>query len=298
MRKLLLTLAGGLMISTAAFAQTHSALSCNKPSSGLNGYVFDFGGTSANNCFAGGGVAYDLMPANQTWSIPGDDSLQIVVPTMTVYDDTRQRLHFYTGDCVASPIDLSSAADKKLKIVLKSPMAGQMVVVIYSGAQTNYSAPGLDVVNLVAGTNTYDVSTLDLTGITNQANITDIGLFFRGTTGWGDFNFAGTVQIDYIRIGSGVTPCSLPSGTQSQEVSSSVSVYPNPAKDQFVVNLNDVAIEGTAVVKLVSATGVTVYENTTATSETTIPVANLNKGIYMLQITTGNKVANKKVVVE
>src|SRR6478609_2381004 len=111
MKKLLLTLAGAALLSSA-FAQTHADLSGNLISDSDRGVVFEFKGTSANNCYKGGGVQFYADIASQSWAV-GNGTLDITVPTLTAYDDTRQAIKFYSGDCVAANIDLSNTADQK-----------------------------------------------------------------------------------------------------------------------------------------------------------------------------------------
>ncbi|MBY0424961.1 MAG: hypothetical protein K2Q22_04925, partial [Cytophagales bacterium] len=147
MKRLLLSVSLLTMSLGTVFAQTHSALSGNAPTADGKGYTFNFNGSAANNCLGGGGVGNNGGVLNQTWSISGGQ-LVVTVPTMTSYDDTRQVLKFYGGDCVGSTIDLSSAANQKLSFKVNSSPAStstttsrELVIIFYNsdGTQTNYS---------------------------------------------------------------------------------------------------------------------------------------------------------------
>jgi len=75
----------------------------------------------------------------------------------------------------------------------------------------------------------------------------------------------------------------------------SLSVYPNPAKSVFTLNLYSEAI-GEAVISLYSATGMKALEYRTEKKETwlncEIPVGNFKDGIYMIEVIVNNEEIN------
>jgi len=73
-----------------------------------------------------------------------------------------------------------------------------------------------------------------------------------------------------------------------------ITVRPNPATNNITVNL---AGEGQAHIQLFNLVGQLVYSET-ATSATTINVANLHSGVYMLKVSQNGKVYTSKVVVK
>lgn len=73
-----------------------------------------------------------------------------------------------------------------------------------------------------------------------------------------------------------------------------ITVSPNPATNNIKVNL---AGEGKANVQLFNLVGQLVYSET-ATTNTTINVADLHSGIYMLKVSQNGKVYTSKVVVK
>jgi hypothetical protein len=73
-----------------------------------------------------------------------------------------------------------------------------------------------------------------------------------------------------------------------------VTVYPNPATNNFTVNLGN---DEKANIQLFNILGQQVYsENITGTAQ--VSVANLNSGVYMLKINQNGKVYTSKVVVK
>jgi hypothetical protein len=295
MKRLLLIISAGV-ISLSGYSQTHSDLSGNKKTLTGRGYTWEFNGDALNNCFEGGGVAYDgnSNVNNQQWSV-GSGILTVDVPAMTSYDDARQRLKFYSGDCSGTTVNLNNTTDRRFKISLNSPANGQLVLIFYSGTQTNYSAPTPPVYDITAGDNVLDITNIDLTGITDFTQVDAIGMFFRGPTGWGDYNFSGTVTINYLLVGDAVT---LSNNKDAVVDNSLITVFPNPANEELTVDL--AKLNGkTATVKILNQYGAVLKEEIVlSASSHKISVAELEKGMYLVQVSSEDKISNKKVVVE
>ncbi|MBY0426934.1 MAG: T9SS type A sorting domain-containing protein, partial [Cytophagales bacterium] len=270
-------------------------------------YTFDFNGTSGNNCVAGGGVANNGGVSNQSWSV-SNGSLVVTVPTMTAYDDTRQVLKFYGGDCVGTTINLSNAANQKLSFKVNSSPANtsstttrQLVIIFYNsdGSQTNYGG-NPNIVTLTTGSNVYS-GNIDLTGITDKTTILQLGMFVRGAgaTPWNDYDAAGTYTFEYFAIGNATIPgTAIPTSISSNDdfsANNQVSVYPNPATDKFTVDLS--SFSGNANVRLVGTAGNIVSEQN-ATGSASFSLEGLSKGMYFVQISADNRVIRKKVMVD
>lgn len=321
MKKTLLTLVAACFVTASAFAQTPSsrvsatpsqtACSGNIVTAGEDGYAFNFNSSENNNCFANGGVQFDAAVTNQSWAIDGIGNLVVTVPVMTAYNDSRQRSRFYKDGCTAQIVDLSGAGSKKISLKVTSDATAnrQLVVVFYSLAESNYSAAGLNIFTVAPGVNTFTDEVVDLTGITDASNITSIGLFFRGAglTPWNDFDAAGTYTIDYIYVGTAdastaptpPTDCGTTTANHNANVvNDQVNVFPNPAKGAFTVDMTAMNNSETAFVKVLNANGNIVKEFTSNLATPSVVTDGLVKGIYMVQVTSGNKIATKKVVVE
>jgi len=290
MKKILLSLVT-TTLSCFAFAQSHSDLSENALTASGEGYTFNFKGSSANNCEGGGGVQY-YGETNQVWSLDGSDNLIVTIAPTPTYTSDAQQAKFYSGDCVVADIDLSSASNQKIAINLTSPEAGELVVITYSGTESNYAGTP-NTFALVAGANTLSATSINLVGITNNTTITGVGLLFRGPLGWSDETFNGSVTIDFIKVGDAVSTTNVAKSVDN----TLISVYPNPSKEFINVDLSSLTNVSDATVKIVSSNGTTVYESIATSQTETINTSSLLKGIYMVQVTSGNKIANKKIVI-
>jgi hypothetical protein len=74
-----------------------------------------------------------------------------------------------------------------------------------------------------------------------------------------------------------------------------ISVYPNPAANTLSINHQNLPTAQT--VELYNLTGQLVLQQNLQQNNTTISVAGLQVGVYMLQIKAGNTLAQQKVVV-
>lgn len=81
----------------------------------------------------------------------------------------------------------------------------------------------------------------------------------------------------------------------STSTSTDVKVYPNPNKGQFQIQLG--ASDATAVLAVYDLTGKKVFGKNVADNDT-IDLGNVQKGMYLVSITSGSTVATKKIVVE
>ncbi len=302
MKKIILSLVA-MAFSGAVMAQ-NATQAGNVPTGSGEGFTFDFLMTGTENCLASGGVSYDAA-TTQVWSIDGSGNLVVTIPSSTTYESNPQTLKFYTGNCVTTGagtiVDLSTVANQKIQISLNSPMAGELVVVLYTGANSNYGTtptgtpPGAGpaAIAIAAGQQTVD-ATLDPAGTGMiSSGITKVGLLFRGPLGWNDATFNGTVTINYVTIGDAVV-----ASTNSAIDNSLISVYPNPANDQINIDLSSMNNASDAIVKIMNSNGMVVYEGNASGSNEVISTSSFNQGIYMVQVSAGNKISNKKLVIE
>lgn len=89
-----------------------------------------------------------------------------------------------------------------------------------------------------------------------------------------------------------------PVGINNVKRSLTFTVYPNPANEQLFIKLHENNNEATDVT-IVDIAGKTVYQNTyAATSQLSVPVADLVPGVYQYRIVSGNKTATGKFVKE
>jgi len=305
MKKVILSLIAVTMMNLASWAQvgTSAYTAQNFATVTGNGYGFEFSADSVANCFTGNGVRYYAQDAAMPWSmVSGSGNLTITVPTQTTYDASAQQAHFYTGNCSSTTIDVSAAANQKVRIKLTTTGACQVLVLVYAGAASTYGDPGLNIITFHAAGSKDTTMTFPATGglAGHLTAISGVGLLVRGPSGYGDLTFAGTVNVDLIEVGDaiGATPPGGGATAVTEAVNNSlISVYPNPAKDQISVDLTSLNASD-ATVKIMNASGFVVYEGKASNSVESINTSSYNKGIYMVQVSSGNSVSNKKIVIE
>jgi len=90
-------------------------------------------------------------------------------------------------------------------------------------------------------------------------------------------------------------------GVEEPEAFAELDVFPNPATDALNVNFhleNSLSIE----MRLVSVTGEAIYTdkltNVSGTISHKIDISNFAKGIYILNLTSGEGTVNKKVIIK
>ncbi|MES2762489.1 MAG: T9SS type A sorting domain-containing protein [Bacteroidota bacterium] len=89
-------------------------------------------------------------------------------------------------------------------------------------------------------------------------------------------------------------------GINDQNFDASFSIFPNPAKNNFNVKLNNVS-NGDCNVEIVNSVGQTVkVVNLGNTTEITnnISISDLAQGMYMIKTTLGDKISVRKLIVE
>lgn len=75
--------------------------------------------------------------------------------------------------------------------------------------------------------------------------------------------------------------------------SGEVNIYPNPAKDYFVVNTSE-----RVSIMIFNSLGANVWSDEHYVSETAVQTKEFAKGVYLVQISDGNKTVLKKLIVE
>jgi hypothetical protein len=309
MKKVILSLIAAATMSASSWAQvgTNAYTAQNFATVTGNGYGFEFSGDSVANCFGSNGVRYYAQDNALPWSmVTGSGKLTITVPTQSAYDGNAQQAHFYTGNCSGATIDLSTPANQKMRVKLTASGACQIVPIVYSGSSSTYTDPNYNTITFhAAGTKdttfSFPVSSAGLTAGSGTATaVSGIGLLVRGPSGWGDISFVGTVTFDLVEVGDaiGATPPGGGTTAVTAAVNNSlIAVYPNPAKDQISVDLTSLNVSD-ATVKIMNASGFVVYEGKASNSVESINTSSFNKGIYMVQVSSGNNVSNKKIVIE
>lgn len=88
----------------------------------------------------------------------------------------------------------------------------------------------------------------------------------------------------------------------SRNVASNLNVYPNPARDFFFIEMAHEGVNGTANIEVYNHVGQVVKNSTVEllgeATTTRVDVPGLNKGVYFVRITSGDRSNTKRVVIE
>lgn len=90
---------------------------------------------------------------------------------------------------------------------------------------------------------------------------------------------------------------STPVGINEHTLASKLSVYPNPAKDVVNIEMNGVDMMNAKVI-LMDISGRLLQEITFDGRRTTLPIADMKPGIYLLQLQTAYGSVTKKLIIE
>jgi hypothetical protein len=90
----------------------------------------------------------------------------------------------------------------------------------------------------------------------------------------------------------------LPNAVKPVNYSDKLSVFPNPTGGIFTIKLSE--REDLQLIKVYSLSGMLVYQEkmTGSNTEKTLDLTKLNKGVYFLEIQTGNFKASKKLIIQ
>ena len=303
MKKSILSIAM-LFASSFAFSQTFF--------NGASSYTQSFGtsGTSCLKGFTNGGYQW----ADGNVSSASNTANEITVNANATPSGTPATSGFdlyYTNGANCDPmrtssigVDMSVAGREKMVVRAKASVAGATVQFHLLSSLNAY--PQNTTANLgvpVAQTQkvlttSYADYLIDFAGPEwNAASAS-----FKSTINtWGVIipsdnptkNNGVVIMIESIKLG---TAAVLTGTTSATVVNEQVNVFPNPAKGAFNVDVTAMNVES-ALVKVMNANG-SVVKELNVSGVSSISTEGLNAGIYMIQVTSENKVANKKVVVQ
>jgi hypothetical protein len=322
MKKSLLVLSMALLGFTAN-AQTRVENAENLPTSPLNtGFEFKFLGGRQDNC-----LSLVLPGTNDHWGNifgTGDGSGGYTTGFQVDLDSNNHKLVIQSngegnlfavrlpkGDCasmlgasVSDRIDLTD--NQKISITLTSSQAVANFAIFpavlhndgfeyVDGHETDALVPQSIPANTEV-TLTFYAPAKNWAGTTMPIDkMIGFALFARGESGTA--SIANTLTISSIKIGDAVTTVPA-SSKNANEVNDKVALYPNPAKSDFKLDMRAMNNTSAASVKVMNANGIIVKEFTTSSAIEEVATEGMNKGIYMVQVTSGNKIATKKLVVE
>jgi len=97
-----------------------------------------------------------------------------------------------------------------------------------------------------------------------------------------------------LRYGGGLLDCIL--GLDDNDITNTVVLYPNPATDEFIVNLGS-SVDGDVEITVINSLGQTIQRLNTITTQTTVDVSNYHTGLYFVRIKTDTQSTTKKLLV-
>lgn len=123
---------------------------------------------------------------------------------------------------------------------------------------------------------------------TNQINLGGFG-------GGSNVQFDG--YVDELRI-SNVVRNLISTGIKDQNKPDMFSVYPNPSTGKFVISFEPSLLPG-SVLRVFNIQGNTVYSSKPASNEAlTLDLSGYQKGIYLIQLNSGNEVRTRKLIIK
>lgn len=290
MKKVILSMLAVAFSSAVMFAQTNSDASGNKPTGSLLGYNFLFNGNAVENCNTSHVPAFAQL-SGMTFNVNTTTNALEIVTNGTQTSYNAQKIGMTSGNCVNASIDLSAVAQQKISIDLTSDVAVPEFLIYFYDVTGAVTSNNPTIVALTAGANTINVTSGINFSEIDESQVGGLGFLVREA--YNDATISATVSIATIRVGDAVTT----SSTSPSVNNSLLSVYPNPAKDQINIDLSSMNTSD-ASVKIMNANGTLVYEAKTSNSNETINTSSFNKGIYLVQVSAGNNVSNKKIVIE
>ena len=314
MKKQLLTLAALFAITTGASAQTFvngsQSYELNYVTGGTNQTCFaNFAGSNGGIAFSGGNVNNVAYANNGATPIPSYTAMtwtgkatapdfNVVAPyymflsEVTGMGNTAQCVNMSDQAAIPSGYDaINMTTQSKVQITAKSSVAGTVLRFSLAYAEAGYpiktsysdlAAP----VTVTLGTS-YATYTLDFSTWTNRGAVNMYGFIIENAG-------SPVISITDLKFGGSV----VLANNNANVVNDQVSLFPNPAKGSFNVDMTAMNNSDAASVKIMNANGLIVKEFSTNNSTELVSTEDMNKGIYLVQITSGNKIATKKVVVE
>lgn len=153
-----------------------------------------------------------------------------------------------------------------------------------------------DTIHLAVGCYTFLVDDAGGDGMSWWANQSTAGsgyVYFRNLTG----TITKSFPMDFgSEIRYNFTTAYLLGIENAVETTRGMQVYPNPASENITVEFMNT--EGPHHIRLMDATGKVMVETTTSENKWIIPAKAYPKGMYLLQVTSGEKCYSEKIIID
>lgn len=308
MKKVILSLVGGLCMTTLVLGQTNVELAQNLPTVTGEGFEFKFQNNDVANCFPSptpgsnnlwntfttAGFSVDKTGTGPTYPILQASGSQAQYSTMSIRLPEGN-----CGNITTNYIDMSTYKQIQLTVTsdVAVPKFSFMLAVDNSGwsvVDGDNSDPRTQTALAAGVQTTFTITSPSVNYLSVAQPLDKVIGFSISMNDASDMPIAANITVTSIKMGDAVTTTAV----SNAEINNSlVSVYPNPAKDQINVDLSSLNTTD-ATVKIMNANGMVVYEKATSDRNEAINTASFNKGMYMVQVSAGNKISNKKIVIE
>jgi hypothetical protein len=294
MKQILQLTFGLLLLNSISNAQVNNGIIGDNTA-----FIFNFNGSSGNNCSTRNGVPrFDYLPAEypsyMNYGFTG--TALMINKTAQTKNYSNFPISFHDDFCNVVTMDFSGGVDIKIKV--NSTVAVPECMVMLGDANNKWTSAAPQKTSLVVGDNE-----LTLSGVTWQefggatvdpTNIVNASLYFRN--GWNDMStgnqIVGDFTIDYISFnGSNVT-----NTVTSKPSSNDINVYPNPATEVINIDAKDQDVSN---VRITSTIGNVVHNQNiaTGTKKLSINTNSYSAGVYFIEVTTGSEKITKKLII-
>jgi hypothetical protein len=306
MKKTLLSLA--VVAGFAASAQTNSDFSQNV--NVANGYRYEYSNTSSNlsssvNCADDANIHNIYSGTGYSMSVDSLEGANGALKIDMLGTGGQTVIKFYEGNCSnldGSPVDISGATNKILKARIKCSKNADNILIYPVGSiddqlvEYTKSASGLWSSGNSLVQDKWTVIEWGLDTLTdgngNDLDLTKLVGYAISPRNGADY-FDGTLYVDWLIVGD-ATPIE---NSINEFVAQGFNIFPNPSSD--VLNIKFDANSETSV-NLVDITGkIVATQNAQAGAVTTaFQIADLNAGIYFVNVKSANGSATQKVVIK
>ena len=157
---------------------------------------------------------------------------------------------------------------------------------------------GIDIIEdrmIVSDYNTGDVIIYDISSMP----ATELGRIATGATGIMGVKIGPNGKIWYVDYDANTVNRidGATVGIDSEALANELSVYPNPAKDNFAVNLKGVLV-GTTTVSVYDATGRLVLNDVMTSNQLLVNTQEWSNGIYQVRIDGADGVTSEKIIIQ
>jgi len=210
-----------------------------------------------------------------------------VNPSATVVRMIKNPGETFAGSIIqmAGPIDFSK--NKIVKVKVWSPVAGKKLLLKFEGSPIDFDNGAFETDATITTANKWEILTFDYTSPTLfppvNNNDNKIAFFFDfGTQGDGGVN--STYYFDDIAFSDMLTLTKLENFD--------MEVYPNPATEQLTIGAKGIIQE----VVICDLLGKQVLVKSTNAKKTTLPISDLQKGVYIVSSTIEGQIVRSKFV--